>query len=144
MMDQLYWLNAAMKTTLRPGLLAALALLLLAACGIFREPQATLRPTTVVQVTADDVAQAMDEDRFYSTYGQTTLLVRGTVAALDPQPNHFTVTLATGVRTKVLCDLGSQTPSVHVGDVITVRSADPENDVQRQDAAVLIKNCTLP
>ncbi len=127
------------------ALLAALILLLgpLAACGLFREPLPTPRPTTVAQVTADDVAQAMDEDRFYSTYGQTTLMVRGTVAALDPQPGHFTVTLATGVRTKVLCDLGGQSPPIHVGDVITVRSADPEHDVQRRDAAVLIQNCAL-
>lgn len=116
----------------------------LAGCSLFREPSPTPRPTTVAQVTADDVAQAMDNDAFYSTYGQTTLLIRGTVAALDPQPGHFTVTLATSVRTQVLCDLGGQAPPIKVGDVITVRSADPGNDVSRQDAAVLIHNCALP
>jgi hypothetical protein len=126
--------------------LAALAVLLgaLAACSIFREASPTPRPTTVASVTANQVAQAMDNDEFYSTYGHTTLLIQGTVAALDPQPGHFTVTLDTGVRTKVLCDLGQQTAPVKVGDSITVRSADPENDVQRQNASVFIKNCTLP
>ncbi len=132
-----------LKPALRPSLLATLALLL-AACSLLREPPATPRPTTVAQVTADDVAQAMDEDRFYSTYGHTTLLIKGTIAAVDPQPGHLTVTLATSVRTQVLCDLGGLTPSLRVGDVITVRSMDPENDVLRQDAAVFIRNCALP
>jgi predicted small lipoprotein YifL len=131
----------------RAGSFAACAILLLvglAACGLFREPLATPRPTTVAQVTADQVAQAMDEDRFYATYGQTTLLIQGTVAAVDQQPDDFIVTLATGVRTKVLCDLGNKAPAVKVGDIIIVRSADPEHDVARRDAAVLIHNCTLP
>jgi len=127
---------------LRLALLAVLAALL-AGCSVFRQALPTPRPTTVAQVTADQVAQAMDNDEFYSTYGHTTLLVQGTVTAVDPQPAHFTLTLATGVRTKVLCDLGQQTPAIKVGDAVTIRSADPENDVARQDAAVFIKNCTL-
>ena len=116
----------------------------LSACGLLRESLATPRPTTVAQVTAEQVAQAMDEDRFYATYGQTTLLIQGTVAAVDQQPDDFVVTLATSVRTKVLCDLGNNAPGVKVGEAITVRSANPEKDVARQDAAVLIHNCTLP
>ncbi len=127
------------------GWVAPLLLLLglLAGCSLFREPLPTPRPTTVAQVTADEVAQAMDQDRFYSTYGQSPLLVRGSVAALDPQPAHFTVVLATRGPTQVLCDLGNQSPPLKVGDLITVRSADPEHDVERQPGAALIKNCTL-
>jgi hypothetical protein len=116
----------------------------LPACGLLREPVATPRPTTVAQVTADQVAQAMDEDRFYATYGHSTLLIQGTVAAVDQQPDDFIVTLATGVRTKVLCDLGNKAPAVKVGEAITIRSANPEQDVARRDAAVLIHNCTIP
>jgi|SRR5579859_995039 len=133
--------NPALKLALLAGL--AMLAALLAACSVFRQALPTPRPTTVAQVTADQVAQAMENDEFYSTYGHTTLLVQGTVAAVDPQPAHFTITLATGIRTKVLCDLGQQTPSIKVGDAVTIRSADPENDVARQDAAVFIKNCTL-
>ena len=125
-------------------MVVSLLVMSLSACGLFREPLATPRPTTVAQVTADQVAQAMDEDRFYATYGQTVLLIQGTVAAVDQQPDDFVVTLATSVRTKVLCDLGNIAPGVKVGEAITVRSANPEKDVARQDAAVLIHNCTLP
>jgi hypothetical protein len=85
----------------------------------------------------------MEDDRFWATYGQTPLLIQGTVAAVDQQPGHFIVTLATGLRTKVLCDLGDKTPALKAGGDITIRSADPERDVKRQDAAVLIENCAL-
>jgi hypothetical protein len=128
---------------LGPAALTIWLLISLAACGLLRQPPATPRPTTVVQVTADQVAQAMDEDRFYATYGQTTLLIQGAVAAVDQQPDHFIVTLATSGPTQVLCDLGTTTPAIKVGETVTVRSANPEQDVARQDAAVLIHNCTL-
>jgi len=125
-------------------LAAALLLIGLCGCGLLREPLATPKPTTVVQVTADQVAQAMDGDVFYATYGQTTLLIQGTVADIDRQPNHFILNLATHGDTQVLCDLGNKTLAIKAGDSVTVRSADPENDVARQDAAVLIHNCTIP
>src|SRR5579859_3286220 len=87
---------------LKLGVLAGLAMLaaLLAGCSVFRQALPTPRPTTVAQVTAVQVAQAMNNDEFYSTYGHTTLLVQGTVTAVDPQPAHFTLTLATGVDRK--------------------------------------------
>jgi hypothetical protein len=123
---------------------AALVLIGLSACGLLREPLATPRPTSVVQVSADQVAQAMDNDQFYATYGQTTLLIEGTVAAIAPQPEHFILTLATSGSTSVMCDLGNKAAAIKVGDRVTVRSADPEKDVARQDAGVLIRNCTVP
>ena len=126
--------------------LAALASLLfagLSACGLLREPLPTARPTPVVPVTADQVAQAMDADAFYSTYGQTTLLVRGTVSFIDQQPDHLILQFATSGSTAVLCDLGKTSSSVKVGDVVTVRSTNPGQDVARETAAVMIKNCTL-
>jgi len=123
----------------------ALVLLIgLAGCGLLREPLATPRPTSVVQVSADQVAQAMTDDRFYATYGQTTLLIQGTVAAIDRQPGHFIVALTTSGPTQVFCDLGNKTAAVKAGDSITVRSAAPEHDVARQAADVLIHNCALP
>src|SRR6202521_1560732 len=123
---------------------ALVLLICLAGCGLLREPLATPRPTSVVQVTADQVAQAMDGDRFYATYGQTTLLIQGTVAGIDPQPSHFILILATSGSTQVLCDLGSKAAAIKAGDTVTVQSADPEKDIARQDAGVLIRNCAVP
>lgn len=116
----------------------------LSACGLLREPLPTPVPTTVVRVTADQVAQAMEADEFWTTYGHGALLIQGTVASVNQQPNHFILELATSVPTTVLCDLGKQAASAKVGDTITVESANPEQDVLRQPSAVMIQNCTLP
>ena len=123
---------------------AMLLLICLPACGLLREPLATPQPTSVVQITADQAAQAMDEDRFWAAYGHTVLLIQGTVAAVDPQPDHFILTLGTNRDTVVLCDLGAKTPAIKAGDTITVRSTDPEKDVARQPGSVLIHNCAIP
>jgi hypothetical protein len=86
----------------------------------------------------------MDDDRFYAAYGHTTLLIAGTVAAIDPQPGHTVVTLATSGSTQVLCDLGAAGGAIKTGDVVTVRSADPAKDVARQAGDLLIHNCAIP
>ena len=116
----------------------------LAACGLLRQPLATAQPTTVVTVTADQVASAMEADNFYSAYGQTTLLIEGTVASVNVQPGDLIVELATSLPTTVLCDLGSPSAAVKVGDVLTVASANPAQDVQRQPSAVMIRHCDIP
>jgi hypothetical protein len=123
--------------------LAALGLGL-AACGVFREPLATPAPTAVVQISADEAAQAMADDHFWASYSHSTLLIQGTVAAIDSQPQHFILSLATSGSGDVQCDLGSPAQPPTLGDRITVRSANPQNDVVRQGDGLLIRNCTLP
>ena len=137
--------EVALNRVLRLGGLAGLAVLagILAGCSVFRQATPTPQPTTVVQITADQAAQAMQGDNFYATYGRNTLLIQGTVAVVDQQPHHLIVTLATGWQTQVLCDLGSQTAAIKPGDTLTLRVPDPENDVLRQDGALFIKNCAL-
>jgi len=127
---------------LKLALIVILALAL-PGCGVFREAPVTPPPTSVVQITADQAAQAMDEDRFWSTYGHSALAIQGTLAALDQQPNDLTVTLATTRQTQVVCDLGRQSTSLKAGQGVTVQVSDPENDVERQDGAVFIKNCHI-
>lgn len=123
---------------------AKLALLLaLSSCGVFRETPPTPQPTNVVQISADQAAQAMQDDHFYTTYGHSTLLIQGIVAAVDQQPNHLIVTLATSRPTQVQCDLGSLAAALKPGDALTLRVTDPENDVLRQDGALFIKNCVM-
>ena len=97
----------------------------LAGCGLLRETPVTPQPTTVVQVTADQAAQAMDEDRFWSTYGRSALLIQGTVAALDQQPNDLIVSLATSGQTQVLCDLGTADAAIKIGDLVVVDAGCP-------------------
>jgi len=119
----------------------------LAACGGLREPQPAAQPNPIlpiVHVTSDQIARAMQEDRFFAVYGQTTLLIQGTVLSVNQQGNDLVVALDTSLSIKVLCDIGSQSAAVHVGDTITVKSAYPERDASRQPSAVMLKNCSIP
>jgi hypothetical protein len=127
-----------------------LALASLSACGLLREPQPISQPVIlpnptlpVVRVTADQVARAMEEDRFFADYGQTTLLVQGTVFSVKRQETDLIIGLDTAVPTKVMCDLGSYPGIVHVGATVTVKSAYPQRDASRQASAVMLRNCTI-
>ena len=122
-------------------------LILQTGCSALRETPPTpalemALPT--VQVTADQIAQAMDQDAFFSTYAFNALIIRGVVSSIDGQSGALIIALKTSGASRVLCDLGNQNTAVHVGDSITVEAAFPNQDVIRQGADVLIRNCSLP
>ncbi len=128
-----------------------LLLAILAACQYLREPNPAAPPVAspnpafpVVHLTADEAAQAMEQDRFFSTYGQSTLLIQGTVSATRRQDADLFVTLGTTVPTKVICDLPNYLGIVRVGDTVTVQAAYPQRDASRQGSTVMIKNCAIP
>jgi hypothetical protein len=128
-----------------------LALVTLSACKLQREPQPTAQPAylpnptlPVVHLTADQVARAMEEDRFFSDYAQTTLLIQGTVYSVKRLEGHLIIGLDTTVSTKVMCDLGAYFGIVHLGALVTVQSTNPQRDASRQGSAVMLKNCTIP
>ncbi len=136
------------------GLAGALTLALLAglsACSLLRESPAAAQPGStpnpafpVVHVTADQVAQAMEEDHFFADYGYTTLLIQGTVLSARRQAGDLVISLDTSVPTKVMCNLGNYAGIVQVGSTVTVQSVYPERDASRQPSAVMIKNCSIP
>ena len=128
-----------------------LALATLSACKLLREPHPTDLSTPlpspafpVVHLTADQVARAMEKDRFFSDYAQNTLLIQGTVFSVKRLEGHLIIGLDTSVPTKVMCDLGIYFGIVHVGAVITVQSTYPQRDASRQASAVMLENCTIP
>ena len=111
---------------------------------MLREPRRTAPPTatpTIVQVTADEIAQAMYEDHFFSDYGQNTLRVHGVLASLYWQDNIHIAALSTSIQTTVLCDLGTASTTVRPGNTITVTA--PAADAQRASFAVMLRNCKV-
>ena len=113
----------------------------LAACGSRESstaPQVT-SATPVVHVTAEQIAQAMQDDRFFADYGNTTLVVQGIVSSVTQQNGDVIIRLKTSGPMKVLCHLGNHLPKLTVGDTITVQSADP----QRNGSAVGLWNCSV-
>jgi hypothetical protein len=85
----------------------------------------------------------MQDDQFFTDFGDTTLLVEGTLAAIEQQGGHTRLRLATGQAFDVVCDSGQQTPAIEVGQLITVRSANPRRDASRDASSVLLANCSL-
>jgi hypothetical protein len=125
-----------------------IAVVCLSACGLVRDTQPTPGPVAppfpVVHVTADHVARAMEEDRFFSDYGQTTLRIEGTVFSVNRQETDLIIGLDTSVPTKVMCDLGNYFGIIRVGASIIVQSAYPQRDASRQGSVLMLKNCTIP
>ncbi len=122
----------------------------LAGCDLLREPQVSAPPNATLPIilptthlTADEVARAMQEDRFFADYGNNTLLIEGKALSVNRQENDLIVTLDTSVEIKVLCDIGNHSSSVQVGDTVTIKSDLPRRDASRQTSAVLFKNCTI-
>jgi hypothetical protein len=122
---------------------SAITLLLaatLSACIAFRPAPAT-PPLAPVQLSPDQLALAMQEDRFFADYGQQTLLVRGTVASVSNEKNHHIVELRTGSPIRVLCDLGQAPLPEQPGDAITVRAPASEAVRRPQASAVMLTVC---
>lgn len=97
----------------------------------------------VVRITAHQAARAMGQDRFFADYGQTTLLIRGTVLSLDRHDHDTAIELGTGLPAGVICDLGNRRASARDGDAITVESLDPGRDAVRDSSGVMIRKCRV-
>jgi hypothetical protein len=127
--------------------LLGLALVGVVACAPPTGQQPTPAPLPTLpsaQVTADQVAQSMQDDQFFSDFGDTTLLIQGTVAAVEQQGSDNRLRLATSLPIDVVCDTGTQSPAVHVGEIIIIKSANPRRDASRHGSSVLLNNCSLP
>jgi hypothetical protein len=116
---------------------------ILSACGWLQAPPPKPAPTPrIIQVSADEIALAMQEDHFFADYNGFGLDVKGTVTTVSQEKGHSILELATQIDTKVLCDFGSQQPGVKAGDAVTVRSPDA-NQAARAPGAVLLANCVM-
>ena len=78
--------------------LAAAVLMSLSGCENFRSPVPTPAPEPTLQLTANEVAEAMQDDSFFSNYGSSILLVRGEISSVEQQ----------GTFTVVGCELTAQ------------------------------------
>ncbi len=138
--------NVVVRGIRRLAWLGGLGLVLVGstACAALREniPTPTPAPASLMHVTADQIAQAMHEDHFYSDYGNNVLVILGTVLSVNQQNNDLTVTLNTTPPTGVVCDLGKSTTLLEAGDAVTVTAR--ADQALREPDAVLLKNCSIP
>jgi hypothetical protein len=112
----------------------------LSACENFRSPVPTPPPEPTVRVTAKEVAQAMQDDRFFSDYGSSILLVRGEISSVEQQETFTVVALRTSSPEGVACEIAAGT-TAPVGQMVTVRARSA--DAQRSGPTVVLHNCHL-
>jgi hypothetical protein len=124
-----------------------LLLLNLAGCGLMRQTAPTPGGSSALptlEVSADQIALAMQNDEFFSDYRGDSLIIHGVVSSISQQGNDWVVELKTNIATRVFCNLGNLSVTAQAGDAITVVSDYPNRDVSRQGPDLLIKNCTVP
>ena len=125
-------------------LMLALFLVSLSACSlnhVLRAAPATPLPPISVQVSADQIAAAMQADEFFSDFRSELLLVTGKVSAVNQTGNTTQIELETSLPTKVRCDLSAPASAIKPGDQITVKAL--AADAERAPAAVLLKKCAV-
>lgn len=120
-------------------LAAALAAVVIAGVGSFWFGSLhTRQKASVKQVGVAQLADAMQQDDFYNTYGDTTLLFNGNVAQVKNDTNVTLVTFATGRPYGVTCQF-PRTTSVKTGQTLSV--AAPGGSADRESRGVLLHNC---
>lgn len=75
---------------------------------------------TIVQVTPDQVVQAMGNDDFFGLWRESTLVIPGTVAGITKQSGDTLIQLKANSVSKAYCDIGSATTSLIVGSPVRV------------------------
>lgn len=90
---------------------AAIIVGLLSACGVMRgTPIPTPTPATLT-ASADQIAQAMQDDEFFSTYGHAILHVTGFAKRVTQDNGKTVIELGTNIRTTVHCYVDDPTAS---------------------------------
>ena len=96
---------------------------------------------TILRITADDAARAMNGDHFFSDYGQAILVISGRVGEVAPSgTNNTRIGLTTSSTAVVICEVFGA-PAVKRGDTIQVRVR--ASDALRDDAGVLLRSCEV-
>lgn len=120
------------------------ALLLIGVCGasFFLGDRHAAEGMTIKRVAPAQVANAMKGDYFYSTYGENTLLVTGTVESVARSGKDLTVTFKADSSYKAVCSFENYTRPIHGGQTITALSE--AATAQRQPAGILLRGCVIP
>jgi hypothetical protein len=125
-------------------LIVAGLLLIVAAAGVggflLGDVQA-VKGISVMRATPHELAEAMKQDRFFSDYRQSALLVTGTIASVT-RGKDLIVAFRTGSPYGASCDLGALTAAPRVGETFTVLTVG--RAAERLPAGVRLHDCVIP
>lgn len=92
----------------------------------------------IVKVSSAQLADAMQQDDFYSTYGDSVVLFTSKVSSVKTQGNASLVTFATSRPYKVTCQFPK---SVSFSDGQEISVVAPAGSADRETSGVLLHNC---
>jgi hypothetical protein len=96
------------------------------------------RSQGVEKVTAAQLADAMQQDKFYYTYGDAAVLFKAKVARVTTGNGAALVTFSTNTSYSLVCQF-PKAQDINVGQSISV--AAPGGSAERQPHGVLLHNC---
>ncbi|MGH7723321.1 MAG: hypothetical protein ACRENL_10925 [Candidatus Dormibacteria bacterium] len=93
-------------------------------------------------MTANAAAKAMSDDDFYSLFGDSTLLVTGSVASSKPTAGGTLVSFATSSAFGAACQVETARVDLKPGTAVTfVTQAEAAN---REPGSLLLTGCVQP
>jgi hypothetical protein len=101
-----------------------------------------VKEISVMRATPHELAEAMKQDRFFSDYRQSALLVTGTIASVTRGTDHLIVALRTGSAYGTSCDLGALPAAPRVGETLTVLTVGQA--AERLPSGVRLHDCVIP
>ena len=96
----------------------------------------------VVAANPTDLGNAMQQDNFYSSFRESTLIVAATATTVDRVHGTQVVTLASGSSYTVRCRMATSSPTVRTGEGITVVTEGAT--ASREAHGVQLNGCVVP
>ena len=130
--------NITMSRNVKIILAGVVVLLLIANIGSYWFGNLHARQVAGIQrVTPAEMADAMQQDNFYSNYGGAALLFSGTITSINEKNGMSLAVINTGRPYSVTCQF---TTPVSSGETISI--AAPGGSAERLPQGVLLHNCT--
>jgi len=105
--------------------------------------QRALGSLAFVDVSAGDAAQAMQDDHFFSDYGDKILVVHGTVASVRATGSGYAVSMGTGASFGVTCTVAAPAGAVPPAAASLITVVAPGGTAQREPSSVDLPDCRI-
>lgn len=105
--------------------------------------QHALGSLAFADVSATDAAQAMQDDHFFSDYGDKILVVHGTVANVQTSGGGYAISLGTGTAFGLMCTVTSPSGAGQPAAGTVITAVAPGGTAQREPSSVNLPDCRL-
>ncbi len=121
--------------------LLVIGLLVLVTISFYLGDKYAVQHLAIRTATPNQLATAMQQDDFWSTYRENTLIVGGVVSSVTYNNSTATVGLKTSVPYSLTCDVNNAPNTLKIGE--TIRILSEAYTAEREPSGVLLHNCVL-